>query len=386
MAHDPALTFYEFFAGGGMARLGLGSRWRCLFANDLDPLKGEVYRDNFRDDAMKVGDVWDLEPTDLPGRADLAWASFPCQDLSLAGRRAGLAGERSGAFYGFWKLIDQLDQEGRAPRVVVLENVAGVLTSNGGHDFKEIVDCMVRQGYRVGSLEIDAAHFTPQSRPRLFFIGTREPIPASMLAPQSPDDWDETPFGCTAGVVAAVKRLPLPLQRGWSWLRVPAPPTQNRTLDAILETDLPESAWHGQTQSDRLLSLMSDRQIERIEAFKRQGGRHVGAIFRRMRSEDGEKVQRAEARFDGIAGCLRTPQGGSSRQFLIVVEDGEARTRAMTPRETARLMGLSDDYRLPERATSALKVTGDGVAVPVVSWLARHILEPLLKRAAAKAA
>jgi DNA (cytosine-5)-methyltransferase 1 len=385
MAHD-SLTFYEFFAGGGMARLGLGSRWRCAFANDLDPLKGQVYRDNFGDEVMKVGDVWDLEAEDLPGRADLAWASFPCQDLSLAGRRAGLAGERSGAFYGFWKLIDALDKDGRAPRVVVLENVAGVLTSNGGHDFREIVDCMVKQGYRVGSLEIDAVHFTPQSRPRLFIIGTREPIPASMLSQHSPEDWDAPPFGCTAGVVAAVKRLPLPLQRGWCWLRAPAPPLRNVDLASIIETDLPASAWHTKSQTDRLLALMSPRHIERVEMLKRRGGRHVGAVFRRMRSEDGEKVQRAEARFDGVAGCLRTPQGGSSRQFLVVVEDGEARTRAMTPRETARLMGLGENYKLPARATAALKVTGDGVAVPVVSWLARHILEPLLRRQAAKAA
>jgi DNA (cytosine-5)-methyltransferase 1 len=378
------LSFYEFFAGGGMARLGLGPGWRCLFANDIDPVKGEVYRDNFGDDVMKVGDVWDVVESELPGRADLAWASFPCQDLSLAGRRAGLAGERSGTFYGFWRLVDALEKQGRAPRTVVLENVAGVLTSNGGHDFKEIVDCLVTSGYRCGALEVDAAHFTPQSRPRLFFVGSREPFPASLLRQKAPEDWEA--FGLTAGVLAAVRRLPLPLQRSWCWLNAPTPPARNIDLEAIIERDLPKDAWHSASQTKRLYALMSERHLARLAAAKKGGGFQVGAVFRRMRSEDGERVQRAEVRFDGIAGCLRTPQGGSSRQMLIVVDQGAARTRPMTPRETARLMGLADDYKLPAGATAALKVTGDGVAVPVVAWLARHILEPLLKRAAAKAA
>src|SRR5690606_9077396 len=130
MSRGRAFTFYEFFAGGGMARLGLGEGWRCLFANDFDPVKAATYRDNFGADDLVVGDVWALTPDQLPGRADLAWASSPCQDFSLAGARAGLAGGRSSAFFGFWKLIEALGE--RAPRVLVIENVVGLLTSNGG--------------------------------------------------------------------------------------------------------------------------------------------------------------------------------------------------------------------------------------------------------------
>ena len=83
-------------------------------------------------------------------------------------------------------------------------------------------------------------------------------------------------------------------------------------------------------------------------------------------------------RFDGVAGCLRTPRGGSSRQAIVVVGDGQVRSRLIWPRESARLMGIPDSYRLPATATAALHVTGDGVAVPVVRWLARELLEPLL--------
>src|SRR4051812_35151828 len=113
-------TFYEFFAGGGMARAGLGAGWRCLFANDFDPKKAAAYRANWGDAEMRVGDIHALTTADLPtaghgeGPCDLAWASFPCQDLSLAGAGAGLGGARSGAFWGFWSLMAGLRDEGRA--------------------------------------------------------------------------------------------------------------------------------------------------------------------------------------------------------------------------------------------------------------------------------
>jgi len=99
-----------------MARLGLGRGWDCLFANDFDALKTATYRDNFGVDHLHPGDVWAIDAGDLPGPADLAWASSPCQDVSLAGARAGLGGARSSAFWGFWRLIEALDRAGRGPR------------------------------------------------------------------------------------------------------------------------------------------------------------------------------------------------------------------------------------------------------------------------------
>jgi DNA (cytosine-5)-methyltransferase 1 len=128
------------------------------------------------------------------------------------------------------------------------------------------------------------------------------------------------------------------------------------------------------------MQLMAPLHRARLQARLEAGGRAVGGLFRRTRIEDGRRVQRAELRFDGLAGCLRTPRGGSSRQTLVVVDHGQVRTRLITPREAARLMGLPDAYRLPPGATAALQVVGDGVAVPVVRWLAQGLLEPLLAR------
>src|SRR6185503_5219236 len=105
---------------------------------------------------LRIGDIGGLSTSDLPGSPSLAWASFPCQDLSLAGNGAGLSGSRSGTLKRFWSLIEQMKQEGRPPRVVVLENVPGAITSHGGKDFQTILKLMADTGYRVGGLVIDA--------------------------------------------------------------------------------------------------------------------------------------------------------------------------------------------------------------------------------------
>ena len=367
------LNFYEFFAGGGMARLGLGAGWTCAFANDFDPLKAATYRANFTDaaDHFHQGDVWKLEAGDLPPRADLAWASSPCQDFSLAGARAGLGGGRSSAFFGFWRLIEALGPE--APRAVVIENVSGLLTSHGGADFTALCRALAAQGYSFGALEIDAAKFVPQSRPRVFVVATRE-------RPQ-PELIGDSPFQ-TRAVREAHARLPADLAARWIWWRGEAPAARNTDLASLLEPDA-DVAWHAPARTERLLELMGPLHRARIEAAKVSGARSVGAVFNRMRVVDGKKVQRSEVRFDGLAGCLRTPRGGSSRQTLVVIGGEQVRSRLISPREGARLMGLPDSYILPAAATGALHVAGDGVVVPVVRWLAASILEPLLVPSAA---
>src|SRR3569832_1272284 len=101
MSRAAPLQVYEFFAGGGMARLGLeqasNGRWACAFANDFAPIKARTYRANFETQHLREGDVWALEPSDLPGRADLNRATTPNQNKKQAGGRAGLKGGRSSA-------------------------------------------------------------------------------------------------------------------------------------------------------------------------------------------------------------------------------------------------------------------------------------------------
>ncbi len=369
MNRNASPSFLEFFAGGGMARIGLGDGWTCAFANDFDAVKADVYRANFADAGSShgdghfhAGDVFALTAAEIPS-ADLAWASSPCQDFSLAGARAGLAGGKSSAFFGFWTLMKTMSAEGRAPPVIVIENVVGLLTSHHGDDFTALCGALSEEGYRFGALEIDAAAFVPQSRPRVFVVATRLPT-ADLEGPSA--------FH-TRAVREAAARLPDDLKARWIWWGVASPPARNTDLAVVLEPD-EAVTWNPQERTDALLGLMADSHREAVERRVKSGERAVGAVFRRMRGGD----QRAEVRFDGLAGCLRTPRGGSSRQTLLVIENGQVRSRLVTPREGARLMGLPDGYWLPRSQTAGLQVIGDGVAVPAVRWLAQTLLEPLL--------
>lgn len=374
-----AFDFLEFFAGGGMARLGLGDRWRCRFANDFDRQKCAAYAENFGDDDLIQADVTKLTLADLPnGQPDLAWASFPCQDLSLAGARGGLNAPRSGGFFGFWRLMEALNQEGRAPRIIAIENVTGLITSNNGADFITLVERLTDVGYTVSAIVIDARHFTPQSRPRIFILGFSEDCAPPLSATPAIDEY--TP----PALVNAIEGLSENARRAWGWL-TPRPQTlRNSTLADIVVHDTDD--WHSPDMTAGLLDAMSSRQRASVDDLLKRGDAHIGGAFRRMRMENDKRVQRVEARFDGMAGCLRTPAGGSSRQILLAIDKGKIRSRLMSPREAARLMGLPDTYCLPATTTSGLKLCGDGVCVPAVRWLAETILEPALDNARAAAA
>ncbi|MFC7051087.1 DNA cytosine methyltransferase [Hansschlegelia quercus] len=371
------LTFYEFFAGGGMARAGLGAGWTCAFANDLSPKKAAAYRANWGGEELFLGDVHDVTSAMLPGRADLAWGSFPCQDLSLAGRGAGLSGARSGAFWGFWAAILALRREERAPKTLVLENVCGTLTSHGGQDFAAIGSALAEAGYRFGAMVVDAALFVPQSRPRLFILAfARDVVPPEGFVSHSPSAlWHPK------ALVAAHARLGAEARKAWVWITAPAPRRNVATLADIVEDEPADVRWRSAPETEALLAMMAPLHRARIAAACLSGERRVGTVYKRMRiGPDGRKIQRAEARFDGIAGCLRTPAGGSSRQTLIVIDGAAVRTRLMSAREAARLMGLPDDYQLPANYNDGYRLAGDGVAAPVVRFLAEHLIEPLLGR------
>ncbi|MCW2275654.1 DNA (cytosine-5-)-methyltransferase [Rhodoblastus acidophilus] len=381
-------TYYEFFAGGGMARLGLGPGWTCLFANDFDPEKAESYRANWGGEEFVCRDLAEVGVDQLPGAVDLAWASFPCQDLSLAGNGRGMGGAqdevktRSGAFWLFHAKMRALRAERRAPKLIVLENVSGVLTSRGGRDFCAVVAALGDLGYRVGAFVLDARLFTPQSRPRVFFIAARDDSFARAYAAPAPENLWTPP-----ALLAAHSRLPPEQAARWLWWRLPKPALRNVELIDLLEEEPEQACWRSSAATQKLLDLMAPAHLEKIREAQASGLRVVGAVYRRTRiDERGRKAQRAEVRFDGMAGCLRTPGGGSSRQILMEVQGESIRSRLLSPRESARLMGLPDSYILPRNATQAYKLCGDGLCAPVIRHLAQNLLEPLLDGEASLAA
>lgn len=349
-------TFAEFFAGIGLMRVGLErAGWHARFANDIDPMKARAYRAHFgpEDPPLALGDVHALDAATVPN-VRLATASFPCNDLSLAGGRAGLAGKESSAYWGFLRVLSELGA--RRPPVVMLENVPGFLTSNGGRDLHEALLALNGLGYTVDAFLVDAAAFVPQSRRRLFIIGTLSAKPGSSAAVRP-------------GALGEFIRETPDLR--WRVRPLPDLPSCALSLADLLE-DVPPAGWWDAVRTDYLLSQMSPRHRELADAMILGPTISHGTVFRRVRMG----ASRAELRVDGVAGCLRTPRGGSGRQILLRAGRGECHARLLTPRECARLMG-ADDYLITGTSNQALFGFGDAVCVPVIVWIAENYLNPL---------
>lgn len=356
----------EFFAGVGLARMGLErAGFDVTWANDLEAFKHEMYAGHFRDadgsHEFVVGDVADVRGADMPD-VDIAWSSFPCTDLSLAGTRAGLAGKSSSTFFQFTRVLEEMGE--RRPRVVALENVTALASSRGGEDLAAAVRELNRLGYSVDVLSLDARRWVPQSRPRLFLVGAMDapedvPEPGSELRP----DWLQTIYGDDT---LRTHRAALP--------EPPAPRTDG--LGGYIEKMGPDDArWWDEGRTAKFLESMSPVQAGRLNELIRGRRYTYRTAYRRTRSG----VPVWEIRPDDISGCLRTARGGSSKQAVVKAGHGRVQVRWMTPREYARLMGAGD-YRLDGlRDSQILFGFGDAVCVDAVAWLSDNYLMPLVR-------
>lgn len=346
------------------------SGWQCVFANDIDPKKLEMYASEFKDASQHfvLGDIRAIDALELP-EVELATASFPCTDLSLAGARAGLAGEHSSALWPFLEVLHKIDQ--MRPPLVLLENVPGFLTSHQGADFKSALLALNRLGYAVDAFIVDALHFVPQSRPRLFVVGSYNPdLPCKVYQRRAPSF-----FESEARPATLAKFILENSDINWNIRHLPPLPREKHNLASVLE-NLPEDApeWWSEERVTYLLNQMSPKHKLIAETMIVGQEEQAGTVFRRVRN--GKSM--AELRTDGIAGCLRTPKGGSGRQILFVAGNGRRRARLLTPRECARLMG-ADDYNLTVPSNQALFGFGDAVCVPVIDWVARNYLNPAIE-------
>ena len=349
----------ELFAGIGLVRLALERcGLRVVFANDIEPDKLDIYKDNFSTDDFRLGDIQLLHGRDIPD-CDLATASFPCTDLSIAGSMNGIHSGESSTFWEFIRLLEEMDE--RRPPVVLIENVPGFLMSHGGRDFKAALLSLNKLGYACDAFLLDAAHFVPQSRLRLFVVGKLG------SAYESPILTSPTPVRprLLVDFIAANPEI------RWAIGKLPMPPKHKISLESILE-NLPDNhpAWWNKERADYFVSQFSER--HRDIAKKMIAGRcnSYGTAFRRIRN--GRSM--AELRTDGLAGCLRTPRGGSGRQILFKAGKGRYQVRLLTARECARLQGVPDTYQINVSLNQALFGFGDAVCVPVIEWITKHYL------------
>lgn len=367
-------TVIDFFAGIGLVRYALERQgWSEIFALDYSPLKSDIYNYHFGEGTYHIEDIHNLKVSQIPP-AVLAHASFPCTDTSVAGRREGLAGPESSAFWGFTRVLKELADA--RPPLILLENVEGFLTSNKGKDITDALMTLNELGYSVDIMLIDASHFVPQSRVRLFIVGVKGFNPHNIF--EQDMILSRKTEARPNKIIAYIRKNS---QINWYINDTPSLPKRTVRLEEVIDFD---ALWWNRERTDYLFNQMHDHHKTKVQTFMSQKKWTYGTAFRRMRVRNGLKQSTAEVRFDGIAGCLRTPKGGSARQILVRVGFGNFDARLLNARENARLMG-ADEYILSEDLplNNALFGFGDAVCVPVIEWISRHTLEPLYRQVTA---
>lgn len=352
----------EFFAGIGLARAGMDAAGiDTVWANDFDDTKRRLYSAQWGGSDFVFGDVFDIDVDSVPD-ADIAWASSPCTDLSLAGKRGGLVnGRESKAFFGFVDVIERMGD--RAPFAVVLENVCGLASSHDGDDFRMVVSEFNRLGYSVDAFELNARRWIPQSRPRMFVVGVKRPIGGGKIDTSIRSDrvaWIHSDPGMVTHVTP-VGMAPALLDGGLT--------------DVVERLDADDPRWWESERVDALVESLSSVQLRRLEALCAADEIVARTAYRRTR----RGVPVWEIRGDDISGCLRTARGGSSKQAVVVAGRGEIRVRWMTALEYARLQGAGEFDLSGFRDSQVRYAFGDAVAVPVVTWLMNQAVLPALE-------
>jgi DNA (cytosine-5)-methyltransferase 1 len=214
------------------------------------------------------------------------------------------------------------------------------------------------RNYKVGPMLLDARLWVPQSRPRVFIVAVQDHIDTTAHEDHGPNWLHPEP------VLKAIA----PLEDIIFWC-MPRPKKRPKTLSDLIDWDAPV---FDPARAAALFSLLAPKHQQLLDKLP-LNQRAVFPGYRRTRH--GKQV--LEIRFDDLSGCLRTAEGGSSCQFLLLHDAKEWKARKITPREAALLMGAPPSYRLSPSYNESYNAMGDAVVVPVVKHLVDHLLHPL---------
>ncbi len=234
---------HEFFAGSGLVSCGLKGMFDSVWANDISEQKAAVYEANFGLNHFVLGDIKDVQGSTLPF-AHMSWASFPCQDLSLAGSLGGIHASRSGLVWEWLRVLDEMKTK---PKILLLENVTGLLTTNHGNNYRILHNAIVDRGYNCGAIVLNAALFVPQSRPRVFIIAVDQDcrIPADLVG--DGPNWLHNQSTINLGKTLS----------HWIWWKTDKPSKRKKTLKDIIEPDAP-------FDKDDVIKLIPEKHKEKL--------------------------------------------------------------------------------------------------------------------------
>ncbi len=391
-----APRYLSLFTGAGGVDLGLDAAgWECIGQCEIDDTARSVLARHWPD-VHRWNDVRDVanplsagveQPQWIDARddfcgVDLIVGGFPCQDVSVAGRRAGLAGERSGLWWEFHRIVESV-----RPGAVLVENVEGLLSSNGGRDLGSVVDALVELGYGVAWRVLDAQHFgVPQRRRRVFLLalaGGRVGAEraAEVLALTAGSGGDHPPRG------EAREGTPGAAGRG------PVGPLTTRT--GALRGDSLDGAHYVETVSALGTSRGGGHGLN---AEKAAGGQLIVSTLQapkgrgwRVDAEGaaGGQLVPMGATFTGndwtaLEGMSPTIRAGADRQNTAPMV-ADAAVRRLTPKECERLMGWPDDHTRYDATGREIAdarryaMCGNGVVAPVAEWIGARLARELAR-------
>lgn len=315
-------------------KAGMECAWQCEIDDACRKIEEKYYPNVKRyTDVRQIGKK-NLEPVDL------IVGGFPCQDLSIAGKREGLAGERSGLWWEFARIIDELE-----PEWIIAENVPGLLSSNKGRDFAIIVRWLEERGYGVCWRVLDAQYFgVPQRRRRVFIVGHfGDGRSAEILFEREGSSGSVAPSGeKRQGTTTSTLRG---FGHGWQG--------QHNDTNAVIVGALQERDYKGiATTIDN--KLIVDKQI---------------AYNTNEQGSAGNRIQinaEVSVTLSGLGG------GMSAKTGMYALPTG---VRRLTPTECERLQGFPDGWTDGQSDTVRYRQLGNAVAVPCVYWIAKRIME-----------
>jgi DNA (cytosine-5)-methyltransferase 1 len=296
---------------------------------------------------------------------DLICGGFPCQDVSIAGRRAGLDGERSGLWFEFARIVGELE-----PQWVVVENVPGLLSSSGGRDFAVIIRGLVERGYGVCWRVLDAQFFgVAQRRRRVFVIGhLGDGRAAEILFERDGGARDFAPGSESEEDVAA------PITASFASNGGCAAGNDSRPHNLIVAGTIAGCSNGGGANG-------TGRDVDSVDtlilSFDRTRGAASGGVTGPLRAcgaiGEGVNDGKADAQCVYLAGALHngTPGRDASDAGNGHLIGG---VRRLTPVECERLQGFPDGWTAGQSNSARYRQLGNAVCVNVIEWIGKRII------------
>ena len=388
-----ALTFGSLFAGVGGFDMGFEQAgWDCKFQVEWDKNCQQILNKHWPD-VPKWLDVSDVNGAEIPPVDCIIFGS-PCQDLSVAGKRAGLEGERSGLFHEAVRIIKEMRDatNGTYPRWTVWENVAGALSSNNGRDFGTVINEMAKAGAHLKEYALlDAQHFgIPQRRRRIFLLScfsvtTAERCPNPLLPVteslpgdtkkgrqkrQEPSSQVAESFGSdgqwAAGSTEGGDILRTAVTSKWH--KGSGGPSGSEYYNMVVEKQEVVEPVPTQKPSDWSLVPVG------VEWFSDAGVPWDGQPM----LLDGTRVDDVRV-YEPPVQTLKQRMGTGGNNVPMFISEPVMAVRRLTPLECERLMGWPDDHTrwkadgTEQADTHRYKQCGNGVASPVAQWVAQQI-------------